>query len=71
MFDSVVMSTGGPEFYKKAFIDLDESALKSDTMKKAFDNLAKLQGLCRSRTSPAATGTSPPPWSSRATPGCR
>src|SRR5580658_274155 len=43
MFDSVVMSTGGPDFYKKAFVDLDESALKSDTMKKAFDNLAKLK----------------------------
>ena len=43
MFDSVVMSTGGIEFYKKAFIDLDEAALKSDTMKKAFDNLAKLR----------------------------
>ena len=43
MFDSVVMSTGGAEFYKKAFVDLDESALKSDTMKKAFDNLAKLK----------------------------
>ncbi len=43
MFDSVVMSTGGPDFYKKAFIDLDDSALKSDTMKKSFDNLAKLK----------------------------
>ena len=43
MFDSVVMSTAGPDFYKKAFIDLDESALKSDTMKKSFDNLAKLR----------------------------
>src|SRR5437868_9815757 len=43
MFDSVVMSTGGPDFYKKAFVDLDESALKSDTMKKAFDNLGKLK----------------------------
>jgi glucose/mannose transport system substrate-binding protein len=43
MFDSVVMSTGGPAFYKKAFIDLDESALKSETMKKSFDNLAKLR----------------------------
>ncbi len=43
MFDSVVMATGGPDFYKKAFVDLDESALKSDTMKKAFDNLAKLR----------------------------
>src|SRR6202046_4091569 len=42
MFDSVVTSTGGVDFYKKAFIDLDESALKSDTMKKSFDNLAKL-----------------------------
>jgi glucose/mannose transport system substrate-binding protein len=43
MFDSVVTSTGGVDFYKKAFIDLDESALKSDTMKKSFDNLAKLR----------------------------
>jgi glucose/mannose transport system substrate-binding protein len=44
MFDSVVASTGGTDFYKKAFIDLDATALKSDTMKKAFDNLAKLRG---------------------------
>jgi glucose/mannose transport system substrate-binding protein len=43
MFDSVVDSTGGTAFYKKAFIDLDDSALKSDMMKKAFDNLAKLR----------------------------
>src|SRR5579863_4295959 len=43
LFDSVVASTGGIEFYKKAFVDLDEGALKSDTMKKAFDNLAKLR----------------------------
>jgi len=43
MFDSVVASTGGIEFYKKAFIDLDEASLTGDTMKKAFDNLAKLR----------------------------
>ena len=43
MFDSIVLSTGGPEFYKKALNDLDEEALKSDTMKKAFDNLAKIK----------------------------
>ena len=43
MFDSIVASTGGVDFYKKAFIDLDESALKSDTMKKSFDNLAKVR----------------------------
>ena len=42
MFDSVVISTNGLDFYKKAFLDLDESALKSDEMKKAFENLAKL-----------------------------
>ncbi|ANM06044.1 sugar ABC transporter substrate-binding protein [Rhizobium phaseoli] len=42
MFDSIVLSTGGPEFYKKAFNDLDEESLKSDTMKKSFDNLAKI-----------------------------
>ena len=44
MFDSIVASTGGTDFYKKAFVDLDEGALKSDTMKKSFDNLAKLRG---------------------------
>jgi glucose/mannose transport system substrate-binding protein len=43
MFDSVVASTGGTDFYKKAFIDLDPAALKSDTMKKAFDNIGKLR----------------------------
>jgi len=43
MFDSIVASTGGTDFYKKAFIDLDEGALKSDTMKRAFDNLGKLR----------------------------
>ena len=47
MFDSVVASTGGIDFYKKAFVDLDASALKSDTMKKSFDNLAKLRDLRR------------------------
>ncbi|HET6159957.1 MAG TPA: ABC transporter substrate-binding protein [Dongiaceae bacterium] len=43
IFDAVVMSTGGPEFYKKAFIDLDSAALGSDTMVKAFERLSKLR----------------------------
>ena len=43
IFDAVVMATGGPEFYKKAFIDLDSSALNSDTMVQAFDRMAKLR----------------------------
>lgn len=40
VFDAVAMSTGGPEFYKAAFIDLDPDALGSDTMKEAFDRMA-------------------------------
>mgnify|MGYP001792325230 CR=1 FL=1 len=40
VFDAVAMSTGGPEFYKAAFIDLDEEALGSETMKEAFDRMA-------------------------------
>lgn len=40
VFDAAVMSAGGPDFYKAAFIDLDEGALGSDTMKEAFDRMA-------------------------------
>ena len=40
IFDAVVMSTGGPAFYKAAFIDLDPDALGSNTMKAAFDRMA-------------------------------
>ena len=40
VFDAVAMSTGGPDFYKAAFIDLDEAALGSDTMKEAFDRMS-------------------------------
>ena len=42
LFDSVVLSTGGAEFYKKALIDLDPAALGSDTMKTVFDRMAKI-----------------------------
>ena len=43
IFDSVVMTTGGPEFYQKSMIDLDPAALGSDTMKEVFDRMAKLR----------------------------
>lgn len=43
MFDSIVMATGGPDFYKAAFVDLDEEALGSDTMKEAFDRLGVMR----------------------------
>jgi glucose/mannose transport system substrate-binding protein len=44
MFDSVVIATNGLDFYAKAFIDLDESAINSPEMAKAFENLVKLAG---------------------------
>jgi glucose/mannose transport system substrate-binding protein len=43
IFDSVVITTGGPGFYKKALIDLDPAALGSDTMKTVFQRMSKLR----------------------------
>lgn len=45
IFDSVVLSVGGKEFYKKAFVDLDMDALSSDTMVQVFDQMKSLRGL--------------------------
>ena len=42
MFDAVVLSLG-TDFYRKAMIDLDAEALGSETMKEAFDRMAKLR----------------------------
>ena len=71
IFDAVVLSTGGTDFYKKAFIDLDprRSASRHDEegLRHAWPSCAAMS----TPTSPAATGTSPPPWSSRARPACR
>jgi glucose/mannose transport system substrate-binding protein len=43
IFDSVVLTTGGPDFYKKSMIDLDPAALSSPTMKTVFERMAKLR----------------------------
>ena len=43
IFDAVVVSAGGPEFYRQALVDLDPEALGSDTMKEAFDRMAKIR----------------------------
>ena len=43
IFDGVVLSTGGVNFYRKAFIELDPEALGSDLMKQAFDRMAQLR----------------------------
>ena len=42
IFDAVVLSLG-TDFYNKAMIELDSEALGSDTMKEAFDRMAKLR----------------------------
>ena len=42
IFDAVVLSLG-TDFYRKAMIDLDSEALGSDTMREAFDRMAKLR----------------------------
>lgn len=44
VFDDVVLGIGGPDFYKKAILELDETALKSDTMVKVFDQMRKIRG---------------------------
>ncbi|WP_420550485.1 ABC transporter substrate-binding protein [Litorivicinus lipolyticus] len=42
VFDSVVLSTGGVDFYRQSMIDLDAEALGSDTMKTVFERMGKL-----------------------------
>ena len=45
VFDSIVIGAGGPEFYKRAFIDLDQAALNSPEMVEAFNRMATLRGF--------------------------
>ena len=45
VFDGVAMSAGGSDFYKTAFIDLDESALSSDAMLETFKRMETLRGF--------------------------
>lgn len=45
VFDSVVIGAGGPEFYKRAFIDLDPAALNSPEMVEAFTRMETLRGF--------------------------
>jgi len=45
IFDGVAMSTGGIDYYKKAFIDLDQKALNSPTTLKVFQRMAQIRKL--------------------------
>jgi glucose/mannose transport system substrate-binding protein len=45
VFDSVVLATGGADFYRKAFIELDSKSLGSPTMTKIFQRMSQLRKL--------------------------
>ena len=45
MFDGVVLATGGADYYRKAFIDLDSAALNSPTTLEVFRRMRQIRGL--------------------------
>jgi glucose/mannose transport system substrate-binding protein len=45
VFDSIVVGAGGPDFYKRAFIDLDQEALAAPEMVEAFKRMETLRGF--------------------------
>ncbi len=68
-FESVALGVGGAEFYKKALVQLDAATLASPTMEKVLTTFKHVKDYA-DKTPPAATGTWPLPWSSRARPAC-
>ncbi|MFY8106597.1 MAG: ABC transporter substrate-binding protein [Elstera sp.] len=45
LFDSVALGVGGPEFYRKAFVERDSAALKGPVMVQIFTQLRALRGM--------------------------
>ncbi|SES86296.1 ABC transporter substrate-binding protein [Thorsellia anophelis] len=45
LFDGVALSTGGVEYYRKAFVELDQDTLKSATTEEVFKRMAQLRQL--------------------------
>ena len=45
MFDTLVLVTGGPDFYRKALIELDQKALTSATMRRVFARMEQIREL--------------------------
>ena len=45
LFDSIVLTTGGIDFYKKSMVQKDKAALGSATMLKVFDRMSQLRKL--------------------------
>ncbi len=44
VFEAVALGIGGPDFFRKAFVELDDATLRSDTMVKIFDQMRMLRG---------------------------
>ncbi|KFC68193.1 ABC-type sugar transport system, periplasmic component [Devosia sp. LC5] len=44
LFEAVVMGVGGADFFRKALVELDQEALRSDAMLKSFDQFRRLRG---------------------------
>jgi glucose/mannose transport system substrate-binding protein len=43
VFESVALGVGGPEFYRKALVQLDQATLTGPTMLKTFDTLGRIK----------------------------
>lgn len=43
VFESVALGIGGADWYRKAFVDIDNSALTGDTMVKVFETFKKIK----------------------------
>jgi glucose/mannose transport system substrate-binding protein len=44
LFESVALGVGGADFYRKAFVQLDQPTLSGPTMLKVFDTMQRLKG---------------------------
>ncbi|MDA8635953.1 ABC transporter substrate-binding protein [Rhodobacteraceae bacterium] len=51
VFEAVALGVGGAEFFRKAFVELDEATLTSDTMKAVFDQMRTMRGFVDSNFS--------------------
>lgn len=45
VFEAVALGIGGPQFFKKVFVDLDEKELGGPTMVKVFDQMRTIRGF--------------------------
>jgi glucose/mannose transport system substrate-binding protein len=45
VFDSVVLATGGIDYYRKAFVDLDAKTIASPTTEKVFQRMGQIRKL--------------------------